>query len=439
MRSWFHVDSLSAIMMVLIGFVALVVSIFSSRYMKGNRDKMRFYLNLSFLVFALFVMVCADQVILFLLAWGVANYFLVCLMAHKRLWPAAQASARLALKNFMIGFVFVAIGFFLLYLATGLLSIRGIIHMNVAPVWFYPAVGCLFVGALTQSAVWPFHRWLLSSLNSPTPVSAIMHAGLVNGGGFLLTRFAPLLLRHPIVLVLIFALGIFTAFLGTFWKLLQHDVKRMLACSTVGQMGFMVAQCGLGLFPAAVAHLCWHGLYKANLFLGSASAAREMKELPKQLTLRQVILSIVCALVGTIIFATVTQDQIVWHTTPLILNALAFITGAQFALPVLARDSKVSVFVALVLVMVMSLVYGGSVRLIEQSLLHTGLWMPQPMNIIYWLGLVLLMLSWFVMLLKQVKLHGRCLQWALRLYVFAFNGSQPHPKTVTTHHNDYQS
>jgi NAD(P)H-quinone oxidoreductase subunit 5 len=438
MQPIFHIDPLSVIMMVLVGFVAIVVSVFSNRYLAGNRDRVTFYVNLAILVVALFVMVCADQAVIFLLAWAGSNYFLVRLMAHKRLWPAAQASARLAFKNFIIGFVFVGIGFVLLYEATGSMLIHTIIHTNVAPGWFYPAVACLFVGVMTQSAVWPFHRWLTSSLNSPTPVSAIMHAGLVNGGGFLLTRFAPLLLSHPDVLMVIFAFGIFSAFLGTFWKLLQHDVKRMLACSTVGQMGFMVAQCGLGLFPAAVAHLCWHGLYKANLFLGSASAVREKKVLPEQLTVRQVVLAIVCGLVGAIIFATISQDEVVWHTTPLILNALAFITGAQFALPVLARDNKVSVFIALILVVAMSLVYGGSVRLVEQSLLTAGLWAPQPMNLIYWLGLVLLMVSWLAMLLKQVTLRGRGLAWALRLYVWAFNGSQPHPKTVTTHRNDYQ-
>jgi len=128
---------------------------------------------------------------------------------------------------------------------------------------------------MTQSAIWPFHTWLISSLNSPTPVSAIMHAGLINGGGFLLTRFAGLFVQSTGMLQVIFFLGLLTALIGTLWKLMQHDIKRMLACSTMGQMGFMIAQCGLGLFPAAIAHLCWHGLFKAYLFLSSGSAAHE--------------------------------------------------------------------------------------------------------------------------------------------------------------------
>ena len=104
-----------------------------------------------------------------------------------------------------------------------------------------------------------------------------MHAGLINGGGFLLARFAPMLAIQPPILNLIFIAGITTALLGTLWKLMQSDVKRMLACSTMGQMGFMIAQCGLGLFPAAVAHLSWHGLFKAYLFLSTGSAAKEKR------------------------------------------------------------------------------------------------------------------------------------------------------------------
>jgi NAD(P)H-quinone oxidoreductase subunit 5 len=292
---------------------------------------------------------------------------------------------------------------------------------------------------MTQSALWPFHRWLTSSLNSPTPVSAIMHAGLVNGGGFLLTRFAPLLIAHPIVLMILFIIGIWSAFLGTFWKLLQHDVKRMLACSTVGQMGFMVAQCGLGLFPAAVAHLCWHGLYKANLFLGSGSAVYERKGLPPRLRALPVFLSLICGVVGALIFLWISQDHLVWSTTPLILTALAFLTAAQFSLPVLSKLSVTNTVVAFGLVAVTSSVYGLSVRVIEQHFLEAGLWAPQPLNWVYLLGLALLIFSWFAMLLRQIELRGRGMRFAVRMYVWGLNTSQPHPKTVTTHHNDYQS
>ena len=103
-----------------------------------------------------------------------------------------------------------------------------------------------------------------------------MHAGLVNGGGFLIVRFAPLYLNYPGILNIIFIIGLSTAIMGTLWKLMQSDIKRMLACSTMAQMGFMIAQCGLGLFSAAIAHIILHGLatqievaiFQANFFAG---------------------------------------------------------------------------------------------------------------------------------------------------------------------------
>ncbi len=228
---------------------------------------------------------------------------LVSLMIHKSNWKAAQASGRMAAKNLYIQYASNGYGFFLFYLVTGESSISGVIQKNAHSTTMIVALVCILLSAMMQSAQWPFHKWLISSLNSPTPVSAMMHAGLINGGGFLLIRFAPLYLQQPFLLNAMFIIGLITAIFGTLWKLMQSDVKRMLACSTMGQMGFMFLQCGLGLFPAAIAPSHLHGMFKAYLFLASGQAAQEKRfDLgypPKPL---RFIVALMCGFAGSLVF-----------------------------------------------------------------------------------------------------------------------------------------
>ena len=129
----------------------------------------------------------------------------------------------------------------------------------------------LVIAAAARCAVPPFSGWLLSSMTAPTPVSALMHAGLVNAGGFLLIRFAPVLEAAPVARAVAMLLGLFGAIYGVGIMMVRPDIKRSLAGSTVSQMGFMIASCGLGYFAAALWHLTAHGLFKAWLFLTAGS------------------------------------------------------------------------------------------------------------------------------------------------------------------------
>ncbi|HMS45290.1 MAG TPA: proton-conducting transporter membrane subunit [Alphaproteobacteria bacterium] len=275
--SLFHLDNLALVTAGLIIFVGLSVAVFSWRYMKGDRACGNFYLRLSLIIISTLIMVSADNIILFLASWSLSNILLVLLMIHKSSWEAARKSGFLAFKNFTYGFMALAAAFAVIYLETGETSIEAVATYPLQLTPTIIAAILILAAAMTQSALWPFHRWLISSLNSPTPVSAMMHAGLINGGGFLLVRFKELYLHFPESLNIIFITGLITAFLGTLWKLLQSDVKRMLACSTMSQMGFMIMQCGLGLFSAAIAHLVWHGMFKSYFFLASGAAAQEKR------------------------------------------------------------------------------------------------------------------------------------------------------------------
>lgn len=440
LSSLFHVDALAGIMIALIGFIALCVGSFASRYMLGDTLYRAFFLRLMLLVISLGVMVSADHLALLFGAWCVSNLLLVRLMIHKAEWKAAKAAGTLAVKYFTVGALSIAAALMMLYQATGETSIQMMIAQPATSPLMVPALLLILLGAMTQSAIWPCHKWLISSLNSPTPASAIMHAGLVNGGGFLLARFAPLYLGSAEILALIFALGAVTALLGTLWKLMQTDVKRMLACSTMGQMGFMLAQCGLGLFPAAVAHLVWHGMFKAYLFLASGSAAQEKRFDPGY---PPAPLAFICALiagvVGSLGFAYASGKSWLAADTTLVLMVVAFLAASQFALPILRHHSLRRLPLAVGAAGMVGLAYGASVHLIALAMEPMGVMQPQPLNGLHIAGMVVLTLAWLSMLFLRRDTLGKQLPaWVMRGYVRALNASQPHPETVTAHRNHYQ-
>lgn len=266
-----------------------------------------------------------------------------------------------------------------------------------------------------------------------------MHAGLVNGGGFLLTRFAPVFVHSPILLNVVFATGILTAILGTLWKLMQHDVKRMLACSTMGQMGFMIAQCGLGLFPAAVAHLCWHGLFKAYSFLATGSAAREKRlDLDYPPTLADLTLSFIFGIIAACMFSLTSGKHLLLMDTNFFLTFLAAIAGAQFALPILRGTAKAKLLLALAGALISGTCYGFSVYLIEFILEPLGLAIPQPLNVLHLLAALLLLSSWLGMLFARPTKKAVHRDWMLKQYVQMLNASQPHADTITANRNTYQ-
>ena len=137
-------------------------------------------------------------------------------------------------------------------------------------------VRLLAVAALLKSAQFPVHGWLTEVMEAPTPVSALLHAGVINAGGFLLIRFADVLVQSPGVLAALVMIGGFTALFGGLVMLTQSAVKTSLAWSTIAQMGFMTMQCGLALFPLALLHIVAHSLYKAHAFLSSGGAVERI-------------------------------------------------------------------------------------------------------------------------------------------------------------------
>ena len=433
-------NTLSLLLCSLVLLVSFIVHRFSLRYMHGDRLYRRFFLLLSALTLTALVMVLADNLFLFWGAWSLSNVALVLLMVHKKEWVAAKNSGLLAFYTLLIGSLCLLIAFILLTVTYSTSSISTLTqlsnpgHLSLLAL----AMGLIVVGGLAQSGLFPFHRWLISSLNSPTPVSALMHAGLVNGGGVLIVKFAPLMMLYPGLLTLLFLVGSISALVGTAWKLMQHDIKKMLACSTMAQMGFMMMQCGLGLFAAAIAHLCWHGLFKAYLFLSSGSAVKQKKsETDSKVSPMLLFTSLLGGLVAMISFAFVTHKAISVYDASAFVLFFAFIAGAQLILTwIRAYQTVLSLVSGLVLALLSGLMYGASIQLIQWLIPSIATRQALQLSVIHWAIMALFGALWAVFNLGVHQTIGQS-KLGCWLYMSLFNSSQPSRKTVTALRNDY--
>jgi NAD(P)H-quinone oxidoreductase subunit 5 len=268
------VDGLTVVTWVAVTFFSAVVQSYSRRYMAGRAGVERFFARAFGFTLVVSVLVAADHAALFWGAWLAMGLVMADLIGHVRNWPEARASARLARRYFLASSGLLAVALAALWSATGATTLSGMVTaVDAAPaaLWLL-AVVALVLAAAAQSALVPFHTWLFSSMTAPTPASALMHAGFVNAGGVLLTRFAPVLTLDASAMLLVTVVGATSALLGKLLKTVRPDVKGQLGCSTVGQMGFMILQAGLGFFGAAITHLVLHGFYKAYRFLSSGEA-----------------------------------------------------------------------------------------------------------------------------------------------------------------------
>lgn len=436
--------SLNTLSLLLCSFVLLVSFIvhrFSLRYMHGDRLYRRFFLLLLSLTLTTMTMVLSDNLFLFWGAWSLSNLFLVLLMVHKKEWGASKNSGLLALYTLSIGSLCLLIAVIILnvtYSTTAISTFTQLAnpgHLSLLSV----SMGLILIGGLAQSGLFPFHRWLISSLNSPTPVSALMHAGLVNGGGILIVKFAPLMIFYPELLTALFLVGSISALLGTAWKLMQHDVKKMLACSTMAQMGFMMMQCGVGLFAAAIAHLCWHGLFKAYLFLSSGSAVKQKKleTHSSKISPIMILTSLVGGMVTMISFALVTHKSMSVYEASGFVLFFAFIAGAQLMLTwICAHQTVLSVVSGLVLALLSGFVYGSSIQLIQGLIPSISTIQAPKLSITHWIIMALFGTLWAAFNLGAHKRMGQS-KLGCWLYMSLFNSSQPSRKTVTALRNDY--
>ena len=291
-----HIDRLSAVMLVHIAAVSTLIHLFSVRYMQQERGYLRFHSLLAFTTFVLFGMVSSANLLMLFAFWQVLTWLVPLLSYNYAHPPTVRGAFRTFIMHRAGDFAFLA-AVVLAYRRYGTLDFhelfsRATLLQDATSIWPAPAleIGAgtaitllIFVGAMSKSAQVPLHMWLPDSLYAPTPVHALLHAGIINAGGFLLARLASLYDLNPATLHVVFATGMLTTLLGSSMMLVQNDIKKTLGYSTIGQMGFMIMECGLGAYSLAIFHLIAHGLFKATIFLNCGyviHAARREPRLP---------------------------------------------------------------------------------------------------------------------------------------------------------------
>jgi NADH-quinone oxidoreductase subunit L len=244
----------------------------------------RFFAYLNLFMFSMLLLVLADNFLVIFVAWelvGLSSYLLIGFWKHKR--TAALAAKKAFLVN-RVGDVGFALGIMLIFVSLNTLQIHGeegvlarIGELNHGTILAISLL--IFAGAMGKSAQFPLHVWLPDAMEGPTPVSALIHAAtMVNAGVYLVARTSPIFAHASEALVVVAAIGIFTAILAASIAMTQTDIKRVLAYSTLSQLGYMFAALGVGAFTAAIFHLMTHGFFKGLLFLGSGSVIHAVHE-----------------------------------------------------------------------------------------------------------------------------------------------------------------
>ena len=365
-------------------------------------------------------------------------------MIHKKVWGAAKEAGMMSLRYFTLGALALLSFAGICFYSFGTFTITEIVQNLAAMPKALSIVAfiSLLVAALSQCSQIPFHKWLLSSMNSPTPVSALMHAGLVNGGGFLLVRFNTLITSDTSFMITIFFAGILSAFIASLWSFTQNTVKAKLVCSTISQMGFMLAQIGLGLFGAAISHLCMHGFFKAFHFLAAGSTLTKdyIKKIPLSLSskLFRFAFSLTVAYFALQIFVSQSHIAFEWFSSSSILLLFVFMSLAQVAYTVSLHLRSSFVFaIAIATSFTVSFLYGNMIHLFEVFLKQDIQDYIYQITIVQYFALIPFVGVWFAMNFKQNLLEALPEKLQFKLYSMIHSSSLSPLKVNTVNRFDY--
>jgi NADH-quinone oxidoreductase subunit L len=287
MEVGFLIDSLTAMMMVVVTFVSLMVHIYTIGYMEEDEGYNRFFAYISLFTFSMLMLVMSNNLLQLFFGWeavGLVSYLLIGFWFNKPSAIFANMKAFLVNRVGDFGFI-LGIGLIAAYTGTlnygeifakagelGALSFPGTSWMLVTVICI-----CLFIGAMGKSAQFPLHVWLPDSMEGPTPISALIHAAtMVTAGIFMVSRMSPLFELSDTALNFILVIGAITALFMGFLGIIQNDIKRVVAYSTLSQLGYMTVALGASAYSVAVFHLMTHAFFKALLFLGAGSVIMGM-------------------------------------------------------------------------------------------------------------------------------------------------------------------
>jgi NADH-quinone oxidoreductase subunit L len=307
-----YVDALTGCLLIVVTTIGMLVHIYSIGYMAHDPGKWRFFAYLNLFMFSMLLLVLADNFLLVFAGWelvGLCSYLLIGFWYPRR--SAAEAAKKAFLVN-RVGDMGFALAIMAIWTQLGTLNMQAVFKLveggGLSSTWVAVVALLLFCGAVGKSAQFPLHVWLPDAMEGPTPVSALIHAAtMVNAGVYLVARCNPIFSAAPGVMIVMAAIGIFTAILAASIAFTQTDIKRVLAYSTLSQLGYMFASLGVGAWTAAIFHLMSHGFFKGLLFLGSGSvihAVGDEQDMRKMGGLaRKIPITYVTMLIGSVAIA----------------------------------------------------------------------------------------------------------------------------------------
>jgi NADH-quinone oxidoreductase subunit L len=276
-----QIDQLSAVMVLVVTGIGLLIFIYSRGYMRGDSGYYRFFAFMSLFAFSMLTLVLAGNYLLLYFGWeavGLCSYYLIGFFYHK---PEAAAAGKKAFIVNRVGDFGFGLAVMLIFVTFGTLDYVGVFEQVGAGGAGHGTLVAiallLFMGAMGKSAQFPLHVWLPDAMEGPTPVSALIHAAtMVTAGVYLVARSAVIFASVPAALIVVGAIGTFTAIFAAIIGICQKDIKKVLAYSTVSQLGYMFMALGVGAWAVAIFHLMTHAFFKALLFLGAGSVIHSL-------------------------------------------------------------------------------------------------------------------------------------------------------------------
>lgn len=433
-----RINGFTILLATTVSFLSAIISTYAYTYFKERSHRSRFMLLCLGFTVSVLLFILSNHLLLLVLGWLLMGLTMSSLIGMNSNWGEAREAQKFSGEYFFAGSFLLGIGLLVPAAYNNSITLEGwLANIGESPnyILIFSAI-CIIGAAMIQSAIFPFHRWLLSSLTAPTPASALMHAGFVNGSGILLALLAPLILAsHTLDILLI--IGGLTAIAAQFIKLIQVNVKQRLACSTIAQMGFMIMQCGLGFFNAAITHLILHGFYKASLFLSSGEEIEQLDpKNPPSIRIKwyQAIIVLLFSVMGAYTFAQLTGKGMQWDSG-IFLTLIASITVGQATYNII-KQNPLSGWQKIVLPPVLFIAGMGAYVLFYNwvTILMSGMTVFEAPTAIspFQIGFGFVFLVGFFLMKLAIY---RKLPW---LYVKLLNVSQPNKKTILMFKNKAQ-
>nr|WP_318504118.1 NADH dehydrogenase subunit 5 [Bacillus sp. T3] len=426
-------DNLTWLLALFVLIVGLIAQRYSVHYLLGDKNYRKYFALLTITTAADSLTWLSNDLRLLLFFWGVTLLGLTLLIGLKKEWQVARNAAGVTGRIFAISWIILVFVIIWVTQVTGHWQLSQVLSQNSLAqfaTWEKTSINLLFIlSVIIPAAQWPFQRWLLDSVVAPTPISAVMHAGIVNAGGMMLTRFAPFFNGDSAQYVLL-VISSLSVLIGTGIMLVQVDYKRQLVGSTIAQMGFMLIQCALGAYLAAIIHAVLHGLFKSTLFLQSGSAIRQHEtnlEKIKQTLNIWTISGVIFSGMVAIGYWLSSHGEAYQMISSVALGWSVFLAWTQLVATGnghIARMAGFSIFAgaALLYTMIHSVFY----KLLEKTI-HTGIQPPTFAAIL--LVLVLLMISilgaWFS--------RNRTSTTFAIIYLWFVRVGEPHQNLIESH------